>query len=49
MPSNLASWDMLAQLLVERLTVEIHLPPEGAVLVDALDDFLVPDEVGRKE
>ena len=44
MPSNLTACDVLAQLLLERLTVENNLPPEGFALVDALTDFLVPDD-----
>jgi hypothetical protein len=46
-PSNLTACDVLAQLLLERLTVGIDLSPEGMALADALVDFLVPDEVGE--
>jgi hypothetical protein len=44
-PSNLTACDRLAQLLLERLTVGIDLSPECVALVDALVDFLVPDEL----
>jgi hypothetical protein len=46
-PSNLTACDVLAQLLLERLTVGIDLTSEGLALDDALVDFLVPDEVGE--
>jgi hypothetical protein len=38
---------VLAQLLLERLTVGINLSAEGVALVGALVDFLVPDEEGK--
>lgn len=43
-PSNLTACDVLAQQLLELLTVGIELSPEGVALVDALVDFLVPEQ-----
>lgn len=47
-PTNLAACDLLVLLLLERLTLETRLPPEGVALVVALTDFLVPDEGGEE-